>query len=54
MPEPLGGAHRDFDALADALREALQTSLREVRSLSINKLLEKRYEKLMALGKFKE
>ncbi|MCK5809878.1 MAG: acetyl-CoA carboxylase carboxyltransferase subunit alpha [Cocleimonas sp.] len=54
VPEPLGGAHRDFDVLADALREALQASLREVRSLSINKLLEKRYEKLMALGKFEE
>ncbi len=52
VPEPLGGAHRDYDALADALREALQTSLREVRALSIDKLLEKRYDKLMALGKF--
>jgi acetyl-CoA carboxylase carboxyl transferase subunit alpha len=54
VPEPLGGAHRDFDALAEALREALQASLREVRALSIDKLLEKRYAKLMALGKFEE
>jgi acetyl-CoA carboxylase carboxyl transferase subunit alpha len=54
VPEPLGGAHRHYDTLAESLREALQASLREVRSLSIDKLLEKRYTKLMALGKFEE
>ncbi|RTZ67726.1 MAG: acetyl-CoA carboxylase carboxyl transferase subunit alpha [Aquificaceae bacterium] len=54
IPEPLGGAHRDYDAVAETIREALEASLREVRSLSIDKLLEKRYQKLMALGKFEE
>ncbi len=54
IAEPLGGAHRDYDALAENMREALESSLREVRSLSIDKLLEKRYQKLMALGKFEE
>jgi len=54
IPEPLGGAHRDYDAVAKTMREALESALREVRSLSIDKLLEKRYQKLMALGKFEE
>ncbi len=54
IAEPLGGAHRNYDAVAETMQEALQSSLREVRSLSIDKLLEKRYQKLMALGKFEE
>ena len=54
ISEPLGGAHRDYDAIAKTMREALESALREVRSLSIDKLLEKRYQKLMALGKFDE
>ncbi|MCK5903435.1 MAG: acetyl-CoA carboxylase carboxyltransferase subunit alpha [Cocleimonas sp.] len=52
ISEPLGGAHRDYDAVAVTLREALETSLREVRSLNIDTLLEKRYKKLMAMGEF--
>ena len=54
IAEPLGGAHRDFEAVAVSMREALESGLREVRALSIDKLLEKRYQKLMALGRFSE
>ncbi|HIO91913.1 MAG TPA: acetyl-CoA carboxylase carboxyltransferase subunit alpha [Leucothrix mucor] len=54
IAEPLGGAHRDYDAVVANMREALESALREVRSLSIDKLLEKRYQKLMALGQFEE
>lgn len=54
ISEPLGGAHRDFDAVGVSMREALEAGLREVRSLSLDKLLEKRYQKLMGLGRFSE
>ena len=52
IPEPLGGAHRDYDAAAVSIREALQASLREVRALNSDQLLEKRYQRLMGFGKF--
>ena len=52
IPEPLGGAHRDYDAVAVSIREALQSSLRELRALNTDQLLEKRYQRLMGFGKF--
>ncbi len=52
IPEPLGGAHRDFDAVAFSIKEALESSLRELRALNSNQLLEKRYQRLMSFGKF--
>lgn len=52
IPEPLGGAHRDYDAVAVSIREALQASLRELRALNADQLLEKRYQKLMSFGQF--
>ena len=52
FPEPLGGAHRDFDAVATSISEALESSLRELRALNSDQLLEKRYQRLMSFGKF--
>jgi acetyl-CoA carboxylase carboxyl transferase subunit alpha len=52
IPEPLGGAHRDYDAVAFSIREALESSLRELRALNTDQLLEKRYQRLMSYGKF--
>ncbi len=52
IPEPLGGAHRDYDAVAVSIREALQASLRELRALNTDQLLKKRYQKLMGFGQF--
>jgi len=52
IPEPLGGAHRDFDATASNIKEALESSLRELRALNSDQLLEKRYQRLMSFGKF--
>jgi len=52
IPEPLGGAHRNYDAVATNIREALESSLRELRALSNDQLLEKRYQRLMSFGKF--
>ncbi len=52
IPEPLGGAHRDYDAIAEGIREALQSILRELRALNTDSLLDKRYQRLMSFGKF--
>ncbi len=54
IDEPLIGAHRDKQAAADALKAYFLTSLKELRELSKEEMLEKRYEKLTAPGAFKE
>lgn len=52
--EPLGGAHRDADQMMQAMKKALQESLRQVQEQPIDALLKTRFERLMGYGKFKE
>jgi acetyl-CoA carboxylase carboxyl transferase subunit alpha len=54
VPEPLGGAHRDWDAMFINLRKVLNENLAELRNQPLDALLTKRYERLMAYGRFKE
>jgi acetyl-CoA carboxylase carboxyl transferase subunit alpha len=54
IEEPLGGAHRDRDALAANVREALLESLDALEAMPIDKLLEQRYQRLMSFGNFRE
>jgi acetyl-CoA carboxylase carboxyl transferase subunit alpha len=52
--EPLGGAHRDYDATMQAVKKALQDSWRQLKDIPLDKLLETRFAKLIGYGKFKE
>lgn len=52
VPEPLGGAHRDHDAAASALKRALTDSLRELKRYPLEQLLARRHNKLMQYGEF--
>jgi acetyl-CoA carboxylase carboxyl transferase subunit alpha len=52
--EPLGGAHRDVDAMAERLRKALSEELGRLQSMDQDELVEKRYQRLMAYGQFTE
>ncbi len=52
--EPLGGAHRDHEAMGQNLKKALQDALKYLSSLSTEALLEARFERLMAYGRTKE
>ena len=52
--EPPGGAHRDQEAMMQAMKKALQESWRHLRDKPIDELLEARFARLMAYGKFKE
>ncbi len=54
IDEPLGGAHRDTDSMAETLKRALIENLRKVERQPLDQLLAARYEKLMGFGKFKE
>lgn len=50
IPEPLGGAHRDIDAMADALRLKLTEQVDRLSQVPIDELLETRYQRLMSYG----
>src|SRR5690554_244378 len=50
IPEPLGGAHRNIDAMAETLRLRLSEQLEQLNAVPIEDLLEKRYQRLMSYG----
>lgn len=54
IPEPLGGAHRNMSVAAQAVGEALEVNLRELKSMNTDKLLEKRYQRLLSFGQYEE
>jgi acetyl-CoA carboxylase carboxyl transferase subunit alpha len=54
VPEPLGGAHRDPQVAAQALKKALTETLKQLQEQKPRQLVESRLERLMAYGKFKE
>ena len=54
VPEPVGGAHRDWDGAAGNLREALREHLRPLVSMSPDDLVAERYEKFRRIGAFEE
>ena len=54
LPEPLGGAHRDVNATAETLAQALVTVLDELAAASVESLVAKRTARLMQYGKFEE
>ena len=54
IAEPLGGAHRDHAEAAKSLKKAIQDSLRSLQDLSPDALMERRQERWVNYGKFKE
>ncbi len=54
VPEPVGGAHRDWEGAAGHLRDALRENLRELAQQSSDDLVAGRYEKFRRIGAFEE
>jgi acetyl-CoA carboxylase carboxyl transferase subunit alpha len=54
VPEPEGGAHRDYDSIAENLGAALRGNLERISDIPIEDLLTRRYEKFRRLGGFTE
>ena len=54
VPEPPGGAHRNWEAAAAGLREALRQSLATLSDKSPEALLDERHEKFRRIGVFEE
>lgn len=52
VKEPAGGAQKDHKAACAAVKTAILKALAELRKLGLDELLEKRYDKLRALGNF--
>ena len=53
LKEPLGGAHRDPQVMADALQQALVRHLDEVADWPEEELLRRRYDRVRAQGVFR-
>jgi len=54
LTEPLGGAHRDPDAMAISLKSALLKFLDELGRLPVDRLLEERQKRLASFGEYSE
>jgi acetyl-CoA carboxylase carboxyl transferase subunit alpha len=54
VPEPIGGAHRNWEATAASLRAALRDQLWQLKSKSEAELVEERHEKFRRIGVFEE
>src|SRR5213596_451898 len=52
VPEPEGGAHRDYDSIAENFGTALRQAVEQVSEIPIAELLEKRYQKFRRLCVF--
>jgi len=50
IPEPRGGAHSDYDLMANSLKANLLEQLHQLTQLPQEELLERRYQRLMAYG----
>jgi acetyl-CoA carboxylase carboxyl transferase subunit alpha len=54
VAEPLGGAHRDVDAMAAKLRAAIARYLGRLDNLPLDQLLTTRYQRVVSTGRFRE
>ncbi|MWP49721.1 MULTISPECIES: acetyl-CoA carboxylase carboxyl transferase subunit alpha [unclassified Gilliamella] len=50
VPEPLGGAHRDYATVSTSLKTQLLSDLDELESMDLSVLLERRFQRLMNYG----
>lgn len=54
IPEPPGGAHRDWEATAAEIRGVLRAALAELRALGTEELVQRRHARFRRLGVFEE
>ena len=54
IPEPIGGAHRNWDLTSVSIRKSIASNLSELSVLSATKLVDQRYDKFRKMGEFTE
>ncbi len=52
IPEPLGGAHRDPEKMAQTLKESINRGLKELKAVKKEDLLKMRYKKFREMGAY--
>ena len=52
ISEPLGGAHRNYDAVAEAIKSGILSSLDYYADRDPEELIDQRYQRLMSFGRF--
>lgn len=52
VPEPLGGAHRDYDMIAERVKAAVLAKLKPLSALDTGTLLAQRYARLTSFGRY--
>ena len=54
IAEPVGGAHRNPEAMAQTLQNALVDNLRQLEAMPITELLARRQQRIESVGQFRE
>ncbi|MCG5547659.1 acetyl-CoA carboxylase carboxyltransferase subunit alpha [Halorhodospira halochloris] len=54
IPEPLGGAHRDYESMANTMREILREELERILTMTPEQLVNDRHQRLAQIGQPKE
>lgn len=54
VPEPLGGAHKDFEQTSQDLRAVVVRYLDELRALPIDSIVEQRFDRYRSIGSYRE
>jgi len=54
VPEPLGGAHRDPEATAETLKNALVAAIADLKAMPVEQLVKRRRQRLAGVGVYKE
>ena len=54
IPEPIGGAHRDWDQTSSTIKATLKSNLKVFSAKKSNDILSERYNKFRVMGTFKE
>ena len=54
IAEPIGGAHTDYNVVADNMKSAIMNALDELSKKSPEVLKEERYNKFRKMGRFVE
>ena len=52
VPEPLGGAHHNYEAAAYNVKAAILQNLEQLKQIPLDELVEQRYQKFRNIGKF--
>ena len=54
IPEPLGGAHKEPDVVAERIAQCIENQLVELERLTASQLLDARYQRLLDYGEFQD